>query len=754
MPGSFDPTAHRRRKYLVALTTTMLLAAAGINLVTSPADASPPRNGQIALASDRNGVAHIYLVSPTGETSQLTTGDLPDSMPNWSPDGQEVAFVRTVSPSEADIWVVDADGRNPRRLTSGAEDSAPLWSPDGTMLAFRRKGGGDRDGSIMVMGADGQHPLNVSPGGLNYDPSWAPDSAYLLFTHFEGVITSQCSNGQCPSDNEVYRVGADGTGLTNLTNKHTADDGSARVSPDGRTIAFASTRAADHYFEIYTMDVDGSHVQQRNGTGGKGIDVGPVWSPDSTRLLFMRGSVSSAGAYELYSMNADGSDSKKLTDNKTYDGQPSWSPDGTKILFDRYVDGGYRWFTMNADGTQEAPVGDSHDLEFGADWQPVVNAAPSAPGVPTGPTLSNTGAFSLHWSAATDPDADDSVVHTLLAHDGSTSAWTTVATGLTDPSYTFDSAHALAEGTWHFEVTATDPHGATGPASPVSAPVVVDKSAPASPDLTVAPGQSPVTVDGVDWFRDDVLVDVAPGADPLLADGTPGSGVDPASYPVSVTLSANGTQSLIESDTDRAGNVSAASTPLVVHVDALAPTLDLDCPGQVELNGDAHATVSAADHESGLDQDPTGAYPVDTSTPGFHTLTFRAGDRVGHVTERTCAIDVVYHFGGFAGALAHRADHPSNGRSVPFTVTLTDASGSPVTDARPTVDIAPVEDGVVGPYAPATSRGAQSQDVMTFQPDGYHYVLDTSGLAAGTYSIRVSPGDGSTHATTLVLKRR
>ncbi|HVV29641.1 MAG TPA: hypothetical protein VHC41_02060 [Mycobacteriales bacterium] len=362
--------------------STVALAAVG----TPAAQAAfPGGNAQIALANDRSGVAHIYGVNPdTGATTQLTDSPYPDSMPAWSPDGRHLAFMRTYSDTQAAIWTVNADGSDPTQLTTGFNDDGPQWSPDGTKILFQRIfAQTSRD--IMVMNADGNDLTQASPSGLNYGPDWAPDSSRLLFTHFEGVITSKCKDSQCPSDDEIYVVNADGSGSTNVTNSHLSDDTSGRWSPDGAQIAFQSTRSQE-YFEIFTMNADGTDVLQRGGTDKKNIDVNPVWSPDGTALVFMRGNVSSANKYELYTMNANGSGLKQLTDNKTYDGMPEWSPDGTKILFDRYVDSGYQYFTIDADGSNEKAVtGDGHDLQFGADWQPFVNGEPGAPGAPAVP---------------------------------------------------------------------------------------------------------------------------------------------------------------------------------------------------------------------------------------------------------------------------------------------------------------------------------------------------------------------------------
>jgi TolB protein len=130
----------------------------------------------------------------------------------------------------------------------------------------------------------------------------------------------------------------------------------------GGRIAFATNR--DGNYEIYVMNADGT--DQRRLTYNPYEDRDPVWSPDGSQIAF---STYYVGHTDIYIVNADGSDLRRLT---TKGGAgPAWSRDGGQLAFSRN-EPGTDLFVVSADGTDERQLTETgrDAAVFNADWSP------------------------------------------------------------------------------------------------------------------------------------------------------------------------------------------------------------------------------------------------------------------------------------------------------------------------------------------------------------------------------------------------
>lgn len=181
------------------------------------------------------------------------------------------------------------------------------------------------------------------------------------------------------TEGDIYILGPETTTSAKLTDSPSWD-GAPVWSPDGTRIAFHSDRnatEADEFqnYDIYIMDADGTNVTQvTNDPAGEFF---PEWSPDGTRLVFAR--QSDTDDRYLVIVELDSNREFRLTDQTRPADLPAWSPDGSSIAFSGRTSGDCSWegtdcnvniYLINVDGSDLTQLTDSNGINAFPAWSP------------------------------------------------------------------------------------------------------------------------------------------------------------------------------------------------------------------------------------------------------------------------------------------------------------------------------------------------------------------------------------------------
>jgi dipeptidyl aminopeptidase/acylaminoacyl peptidase len=321
--------ARSLRPIALLLVIALLLAALAV-VVSSPrplpAPFGPAGNG--LLAFDRGG--DIYLRDPSdGSTDLLVRGAENDVLPEFSPDGTELLFLRRV-PQGDRVLVVPVGGGTPvevtdeplRQLTSWS------WSPDGRAIAMASMIAGYQQ--VTIGQADGSGVRVLDLGTPIDTPAWRPpDGKELLVRYRVGHVDVDLAV-VAADGSSVRKLDVPGTGISNPTYELLG----ATWSPDGSRIA---------YHTLHPGDLFRRHVIGADGTDDRVLTSGPrevnegwnVWSPDGSRLAFGRWIWDRSNGFAVAAADGSGAsvDLELRGDplDTEEDMKISWAPDGLGI---------------------------------------------------------------------------------------------------------------------------------------------------------------------------------------------------------------------------------------------------------------------------------------------------------------------------------------------------------------------------------------------------------------------------------------
>ncbi len=255
---------------------------------------------------------------------------------------------------------IDHHMSNVTQLTIEGDNGEAYFSNDGKQLIYQSNQGGYACDKIWTMNIDGSNKKMVSPDhGAHTCSFFYPSSEKIVY-----ASTSHLT-GACPPKPkfpdfvsyawplypyDIFTAKADGSEQQKLTT-NPQYDAEPIISSDGSKIVFGSQREND--FDIYSMHADGSNITRL--TNRTGYDGGPWFSPDGMQIVWrawhpetekdktqwadsMSNNYIIATPLDLWTMNSDGTQKKRLTSNGATNWAPSWHPDGQRIIFSSNMD--------------------------------------------------------------------------------------------------------------------------------------------------------------------------------------------------------------------------------------------------------------------------------------------------------------------------------------------------------------------------------------------------------------------------------
>ncbi|MBI3475133.1 MAG: PD40 domain-containing protein [Acidobacteria bacterium] len=171
---------------------------------------------------------------------------------------------------------------------------------------------------------------------------------------------------------DIWVMDADGSNQVDLTNTPGINELAPTWAPDGSKIAYVVTDFITP--GVWIMNPDGTG--QAKFSTFTGVEFGPTWSADSTRLALVRyvpGIVMSI-QFDIFVVAVDGSSDVNITNSDYDEIEPAWSPDGKRIAFAGVREGGafttWQIVTVNPDGSGEAVLVVMDEENRSPNWSP------------------------------------------------------------------------------------------------------------------------------------------------------------------------------------------------------------------------------------------------------------------------------------------------------------------------------------------------------------------------------------------------
>lgn len=284
----------------IGVACSILLACLVVVCVSATLLAASCRD-RLVFSANVDGNWDLFMVCEDGsDLIRLTNTPFDEKEPCWSRDRKKIVYAT----SDGRLRLLSVSERKELLLTTSGEDNpefSPCFSPDGNMVAFVKSVPGTRDDTdLLILNIKKKEKRTlIRQYAAQFWPAWSPDGKRIAYVY------SHCSGDCGRLIQEIWLADPQGGWARQLllTNSFCREPA---WSPDGKRLAFASDMSGN--FDIWILDLRDWSLKQI--TKFEGLDISPAWSPDGNKIAFIS---TRSGSMEIWIKDLVGGDIKKLS---------------------------------------------------------------------------------------------------------------------------------------------------------------------------------------------------------------------------------------------------------------------------------------------------------------------------------------------------------------------------------------------------------------------------------------------------------
>lgn len=261
-----------------------------------------------------DGSSILFQAVPKGQTQyQIYSLNLSEGIPRMVSTGRGACTCANFRPDGKKI--IFASSHSDPQISSPSSEAIP---------GYQRQGGQYQWEFTPFMNIYEANPDGSELTALTSGPDYHAECAYSY--DGERIVFASNTDGSM----NLYTMKNDGTDVTQITHTIASYNGGPFFSPDGSKILFRADYAKKHYLQIYTIDCNGTNLQQLTDNGA--VNWAPYWHPNGGCIAFTT-SLHGHMHYEIYLLDLITGLERRITHNATFDGLPVFSFDGSKLLW-------------------------------------------------------------------------------------------------------------------------------------------------------------------------------------------------------------------------------------------------------------------------------------------------------------------------------------------------------------------------------------------------------------------------------------